>query len=224
MRYVITGRVLPERAAAFFSQVRWETGAGSYVTASCDASELCVVIDNPHVADPATAKILAEDYAHIVVASLGFALGSRFVAEAIQVIEPTGEARVFGVRNENLVFPDTNDILNRSVVLATKNVFFRLALRDYVRAITDAADCATYCYRAIEAIKSSFQTAQADGWSAMHAALHTDRDLITATVKDFADPIRHGNWSNAPVTTGLQRSTMLNTTRDVLKKFLDYAP
>jgi hypothetical protein len=214
---------LPERAAAFFSPVSWNTPDGGLVTATCDASELCVIVDTPIVNDSATAKIFAEDYAHIVVASLGFSLGCRFGVEAIQVIEPAGKAYVFGVRDAALIFANQSEIFNKAVIVATKSVFFRLALRDYVRAITDAADCATYCYRAIEAIKSSFQTHDADGWAAMHAALDTNRDAITATVKNFADPIRHGNWANAPTTNGHQRSTMLLTTRDVLERYLYYA-
>jgi hypothetical protein len=103
-------------------------------------------------------------------------------------------------------------------------VFFRLAVRDYLRAILEVTDCGTYCYRAIEAIKSSFAFRTGnDRWDEMHAALGTKRDLIETAVKHYADPVRHGNWLGARPTNASQRWTMLSVTRDVLAAYLDHA-
>jgi hypothetical protein len=57
----------------------------------------------------------------------------------------------------------------------------------------------------------------------MHATLGTTRGPIDATIKDFADPIRHGNWFSAKPTTAEQRNEMLLLTRDILNCYLEYA-
>lgn len=224
MRYNVTGRVHPERANVCFQPVQGHFANGTTFVASCDASQLHVMVDSPAIIDPATAKIAAEDLAHIVVASLGYALGSSYAVEAIQVIDADSKSSVFGVRYEPARFADEQGIFNAAFELAFRNLFFRLAIRDYVRALGDVQDCATYCYRAIEAIKSAFtRGADDDGWLAMHAALGTSRDDIENIVKQYADPVRHGNWANAPQISGAQRGQMVLTTRDILKRYLDHA-
>jgi hypothetical protein len=98
-----------------------------------------------------------------------------------------------------------------------------LAVRDFLRAINDPFDCATHCFRAIEGIKSAFSSKTGkDRWDDMHAALGTDRATINSTVKDFADPVRHGNWVNAKPTNNETRWKMLLLTRDILLKYLDH--
>jgi len=177
----------------------------------------------------ATAYITAEHFALIVIGALGFSLGSGYSVELIQVIEENGTPHVFGVRptggtpDQTLGFDPHGPIFNRAFQLANQNIFFRLALRDFLRGINDPTDCATYCYRAIESIKSAFvfKTGN-DRWDDMHAALGTDRATIDAKIKDFADPVRHGNWVNAPPTDGNIRWQMLLLTRNILSKYLDY--
>jgi len=99
-----------------------------------------------------------------------------------------------------------------------------MALRDYARAIREVMHCAFLCYRAIEAIKSSFAaTTGRDGWADMHTALGTSRQTIEAVVKDFADQVRHGNWFSFRPTTSAQRNEMLLLTRDILDRYLRHA-
>lgn len=57
----------------------------------------------------------------------------------------------------------------------------------------------------------------------MHTALGTDRATIASTIKDYADPIRHGNWVNAKPTNGQERWKMLQLTRETLVKYLDFS-
>ncbi len=203
-------------------------GGGSAI-AYCDASQLTVVLDVPSIDGWISAKIVADDVANILVGSLGFSLGSGYSVELIQVSEEDGTPNVFGVRPEGetpgqtLRIDPYITIFNRAFRLSGRDVFFRLALRDYLRAITDVIDCATYCYRAIEGIKSAFVSKSGvDRWDDMHATLGTDRDMITNTVKNYADVVRHGNWVNAKPTNKVERWKMLSLTRDILMKYLDY--
>lgn len=155
-------------------------------------------------------------------------MGLGYSVEIHEVIEEDGTPRVFGVSpftdapDQKLGFDPHNPVFGRALKLAGRDLFFRLALRDFLRAITDPTDCATYCYRAIEGIKSAFvfKTGK-DRWDDMHAALGTDRESIESTVKRRADPVRHGNWIEAPVTTAAVRWEMLWLTREILRKFLD---
>ena len=228
MRYIATGRIHPERADIHFSRIELQLEGNGKAMVQCYASQVTVIVNSPSIDGWISAFILAEQLAHIIIGALGFSLGSGYSVELIQITEADGTPHVFGVRptgvaGENLGFDPHILILNRAFHLACRDIFFRLALRDFLRAITDTADCATYCYRAIESIKSSFVSKTGvDHWDDMHAALGTDRASITHTIKDYADPIRHGNWINAKPTDGVIRWNMLLLTKHILGKYLDY--
>ena len=230
MRYIATGRVHPERADIRFGPVAWQIPGNGRVVAQCDSSQLSVLLELPELDGWISAFIAAEHFAHIVVCALGFSLGSGYSVEIVQVTEEDGTPHVFGVRptgvqpEETLGFEPHLPVFNRALLLASENLFFRLALCDFLRAITDTTDCATYCYRAIESIKSAFafQTG-VDRWQDMHTALGTDKDSIERTVKTYADPVRHGNWAAARPTDARTRWEMLSFTRNILAKYVDHA-
>ncbi|MCE9603313.1 MAG: hypothetical protein K8U03_00245 [Planctomycetia bacterium] len=226
MKYLCTGRINPERAAVSFEQIRMRLSGDGDAKVSCDASQLTVVLTYPKLDGYVSAQIAATGIADIVVGSLGFAIGCGFSVEIIQVIEEDGTAHVFGVNSNSsppVVTDQNGDTFSRAVRLSGQNVLFRLALRDYCRAVVEVHDCATYCFRAIEGIKSAFgQQTDKENWLAMHAALGTDKATIEQIVKGFADPIRHGNWLNAAHTNSAERNAMLQLTRGILYKFLDY--
>jgi len=229
MRYVVTGRVQPERAEIYFGRVEMGIGEKGKAIVSCDASQITVVLDLPNIDGWISAMVTAEDVASIVVGSLGFSLGSGYSLELIQVTEEDGTPHVFGVRpgnperdGETLAFPTQIEIFNLALRLAGRDIFFRLAIRDYLQAINDVSDCASYCYRAVESIKSSFvMKTGLDRWDEMHAALGTTREAITSNIKQYADPVRHGNWVNAKPTDNFIRWRMLGMTRDILRKYLE---
>lgn len=227
-RYVITGRVHPERADISFARVPMKLGDSGEAVASCESSQISVSLNSPDVDGWITAKIVAEDVATIMVGALGFSLGCGYSVELIQVTEEDGTPHVFGVQpegpaaGETLGFHPHVEVFNRAFRLSGRDVFFRLAVRDYLQAINDVTDCALYCYRAIEAIKGAFALKSGfDRWDEMHNALGTDRDTITSTIKDYADPVRHGNWMSAKPTDSLIRWRMLALTREILTKYLN---
>jgi hypothetical protein len=227
MRYVATGRIHPERADVSFNPIEWRVERDGRIVASCDSSQVTVLLDLASIDGFITASIAAEHFAQLVVGALGFSLGSGYTIEIVQVTEEDGTPHVFGVRptvegGGTLGFDPYLPIFRRAFERSNRDVFFRLALRDFLRAINEVQDCATYCYRAIEGIKSAFVAMTGnDRWEDMHAALGTDRASIEETVKQYADPVRHGNWIDLKPTDSLIRSKMLVLTRDILMRYLD---
>ncbi len=224
MKYVATGRIHPERADVTFSPMRLQCAGGGTLSVACESSQVTVVVDDVAGIDGFIgAFILAKDMAATAAASLGFALGSGYTVEMIQILGENGESHVFGVRPGNLHFEPHLPVFASAARVSGLDLFFRHALQDYVRAISTEVDCAFLCYRAIEAISASFEAREGgNGWAAMHAALATDRAQIETTVKDFADPVRHGNWPTMKPTTSVQRNAMLLLTMAVLEKYLNW--
>ena len=97
MRYVVTGRVHPERADISFSHIQWQLPGGGTAAASCESSQITLVLDAPSIDGWITAFLAGEQLAGIVVGALGFALGSGYSLELIQVTEEDGTPHVFGV-------------------------------------------------------------------------------------------------------------------------------
>ena len=229
MQYIATGRVHPERANVHFSRIEWTIPEQGRVVAQCDSSQITILLDLQNIDNAGLAYVTAEHFATLVISALGFSLGSGYSVEIIQITEKDGNPIVFGVRpaletqGQSLGFEPHDPVFNKAVTLANQDIFFRLALRDFLHAITDATDCATYCYRAIESLKASFvfKTGR-DRWDDMHGALETDRTEIEDTIKKYADPIRHGNWANALPLDGLKMWGMLLLTRGILMKYINH--
>lgn len=228
MNYLATGRIHPERADINFGRMVWHLDQGK-VIASCESSQVTIWIDLATIDGYVNAYLLAEQFSHIVVGALGFSLGNGYSVELIQITEEDGTPHVFGVRptgatpSATLGFVPHEEVFGHALDLANRDLYFRLALRDYLRAFTDSYDCGTYCYRAIEALKSSFSVrGRGNAWAVMHTALGTDRSSIESKIKAFADPVRHGNWVSAKPSSSLDRWNMLSLTRDVLYKYLEH--
>jgi hypothetical protein len=225
MRYVVTGRVQPERADVRFSPIEWKVPDQGRVVVQCHSSQITVLLDLTSTDGWETAYVQAEFFASMVISALGFSLGYGYSIEILQATQEDGTPHVIGVgpngRGEPspLGFVPHGPIFSRAFNLANQNVFFRFALRDFLRAIKDPFDCATYCYRAVESIKSAF----VGGWNEMHAALDTNRERIDAMIKVYADPLRHGNWAEAPALNSSDRLQMLTLTREILLTYLNFA-
>ena len=227
MKYVCTGRVNPERDHVAFNQVKMTAGDGAKAAVSCNASQILVLLEHPSD-NLNVAYIAARDVADIVVEALGFSCGMSYSAEIIQVTAENGRSHVFGAGTisaepgQTLEMENFQNTFNQAFKLSGPNIFFRWALRDYLRAFNCSRDCPAYCYRAIESIKSAFQgKTETDQWNAMHSALGTDRSTIENTVKHYADPIRHGKH-DAPDITHSQIWEMLRLTRDILFKYMKH--
>jgi hypothetical protein len=223
MKYVIVGRVHPERGDVHFLPSSWKTLGGGLVLVQCDSSQITVSLTDVETVDGYIAAfLLGRTIARTFVASLGFALGTGYTVEMLQVIDESGNAVVFGTRPSGLGFEPSDPVFVAARSLAGVDPYFRLALHDYMEAFSSDVECAFFCYRAIEAIQASYPANDdSTRWSAMHAALGTNRSEIDSTIKQFADPVRHGNWVAVKDSTASDRFAMLLMTRKVLRAYLD---
>lgn len=226
-RYIATGTAHPERADIHFSPIQMAIGDAGDVSIHCDSSQVTVTMNLLDIDGFTSAHLHAEHLASMVTSALGFSLGSGYSVEMIQIIEENGTPHVFGVRpgdpasGATLAFTDHNSVFGRTLSISGRDIFFRFAVADFVRAIVEPKDCATYCYRSIEAIKSAIGVRTGrESWETMHEFLGTDRGTIDSQVKKFADPVRHGNWIATPSTNGAERYAMLRLTRDILFTYL----
>ncbi len=225
MKLTVTGRVHPERAEVWFNPpVIWENEGGRVVV-RCESSQLKVLVDVDFVDDSVIGYLVAQHLAQSSLSALGFAHGTGYSVELIQLLPEGGEPTVFGVRIPGLMFDVPNDVFRSAVELSRKDVHLRMALRDYTAAMANPIDCAHLCYRAIEAVKSSFGPGS-DGecWRRMHAILGTTRDDIDSVIKPYADPIRHGNWAGFPKNTATQRQAMYELTRNLISRYMRIKP
>lgn len=224
MQYVAIGKVHPERASAFFEEVKIKLDESTSLRVKCDAGQLSAVFDW-NGDDVVGAKLTIEHHAQAITSALGFSLNCGYSVEIISIYRADDEHSpyTFGVKGPNEAPGDQITLFNKALHFSAKNVFFRLALRDYMRALADQHDCAFYCYRAIEAVSQSFATTtEGSGWLAMHEALGTSKDEITEKVKNYADPVRHGNWVEAQGLNNQKRYEMLDCTHRLLVAFLDH--
>ncbi|MCL1066022.1 hypothetical protein L2735_04275 [Shewanella olleyana] len=222
MKYFISGKVLPERAAVQFPEIAMDMEENGYMRITCDAGQLNAIFDTPHN-DIVGAKLTVEHNAQMIVSALGFSLNCGYSVEIINVFSSDEEdkALVFGVKADTKNEFEQPKVFNDALLFSSNNVYFRMALRDYMRAITDNMDCAFYCYRALEAITKSYNAGQgAQGWLDLHKDLGTNRYDVDSKVTNFASPVRHGRWAEAKSTTSAQRMEMLSYTQSILLKFL----
>lgn len=225
MRIHVLGRVIPERASVEFPPVTWVAPDGVSVSVHCVCSQLNVHFDWPNPPDLLTIFYSAEHVAEGVVAAFGFTLGTGYAVEMLQLIDSAGETHVFGVRPGGLEFQEVGNVFEKAQGLARDDVFFRFALRDYMSAIRSPADCAAFCYRAVESLKNAVESKSGsveNGWEQLRRIAGSTRDEFEEIVKRFAHPIRHGNWTELPPPDANQRYAMLTLTRTYIARYLKF--
>ena len=221
MKFTVTGRVQPERACVRFDKVIWSNERGS-ISVACEVSQLLIVIDDPSVDNYLTAYGTAEHISQTVLSALGYALACGYKSEILHVIDEHDVLYVVGVKQDTLTFPSHDDIFSWALEKSRHDLYLRFAIQDYTSAIVDRIGCAHLCFRAVESISKAVGQTKIDkqNWKRMHEILLTDEETITATIKKYADDIRHGNWDKFVPTTEQQRVDMLNLTRDIIAKYM----
>lgn len=224
MKFIATGRVHPERAEVNISQF-FESNEVASIRMYVGASQIVIHIDDPRIECVRSAHTISEHYAQAMVSSLGLANGCGYTAEITQILDYEFGVQVIGVGEEELASEEHDMVFNNALRLTFRDPFFRFALLDYTSAITDKLGCANSCFRVFESLAKAIDGSKRDkyNWEQFHLALGTDKATIDRLVKNFADPVRHGNWVELADMTWDNRAEMLVFTKDVLIRYIAYA-
>ncbi len=103
--------------------------------------------------------------------------------------------------------------------------YLRGALADVREAIKSPKDTGSFCYRAIESLKSCCTTRNAvapksdDAWELFRNTYSIAKDEIMA-IKAFADAPRHGNYQRSIPMSDKDRAGIFKKTWEILAKYI----
>jgi hypothetical protein len=234
--YILTGRVIPERALLDVSEVTLK------VLASEDVPEGDLFIEviksqisvrflaSGEVRNVFTLRNIVEDAARMLFDMAGYFAGYGYDAEIVQAVRSnTSEKYVFGIDVPALAgFCEkagltVNDIF--AALSKTDGYYFRHVIADVREAIKSPKDTGFFCYRAIESLKNCCATRNGvspdkdDAWELFRNTYAIPKQQIM-DIKSFADPVRHGNYMQAKPMADKDRAEVFRNTWDIINKFI----
>lgn len=234
--YVFTGRVLPERVIVSISEFKFEIPGlpglprGTLFIEIIQSQIFARFISDNELEEEFTLRNLIEDVSKSLLDALGFFKGYAYDVEIVHAMRPdTGGKRVFGIDIPILKGAcDAEGVTLGhifAVVLAQNGIFFRRALADLREAIKSPQDTGFFCYRAIESLMRGSATRQnpvpqdSAAWSSFRMTYNVDRQDID-DIKQFADPVRHGNYSQSKPMTDQDRADILKKAWKIVNQYL----
>jgi hypothetical protein len=165
------------------------------------------------------------------LAMVGYLLGHAYDFEITRVINRERNVDwVFGIDipciAERRKSSDIQKALNglNKLGLGKAGVFFHRCFSDLVSAMRHADDTGFYCYRALESLRlhcaaryGLSEDSKADQWAKFRAVTGCDKTTIKS-IKDAADPVRHGDVANM---NSSDRVFLLTNTWDVVDSYLN---
>lgn len=167
----------------------------------------------------------------MIVDVAGYYHGFSYDVEISQLIQINGAAKqVFGIDIPCLKgICEQAGISMQDIFRLQANhkigYFLRHALSDVREAIRSPKDTGFFCYRAIEALKNlcavNYNLAGDDKkqWEFFRKRYGIDQQEIMR-VKQFADPIRHGNYVEARLMSDDDRANIFRWTWQIINKFI----
>ncbi len=169
----------------------------------------------------------------VLVDSFGFLVGCGYEIEIIKAYDVKAKKdHIYGVSIDTLPTCKSNDeVKERFAIISSlfKDVeggLFQRCLADLRKAIRNPYDSSLHCFRAIESIRQIYchrnsldpEKKRAKSWSILREDLDIGEKVINDNIQKFAKIIRHGGM--APFTEE-ERTRMLNTTWDIVNKYID---
>src|SRR5436853_2850400 len=204
MKYIFTGRVLPERAYFSIStplhleNLHEEAGLSFSTKLSIDVAQISAeVVINKGNTDLFTLKNIVEGTISAVIDAFGYITGRGYDVEIISAIDENAKQTVFGVSVPVIEESQSKRPLDLASVLRNfaNSRYLIPALADLRESIR-SAHSGFYCYRAIECVRQHFYQSD-DGkdrdqsWQRLREALKVDRNWIDDIGK-YGLPQRHG--------------------------------
>lgn len=234
--YLFTGVILPERAQLTLNQSRNFTHVSSGVSGAVDVSivnnQLAVWVHSDHEWDIFDLRNLVKTWVQNQLSMIGFITGYSYEIEISRVLHPKKSIDyVFGIdipclasRNAGIDLTAELNRLERKC-LGPGGVLLHRCFTDLCFAMKHADDTAFYCYRALESLVHHCMSAneiqnKKTGWQKFRELSDTEASIIYS-IKDAADPLRHGE---ASAMTSPARELVLNNTWDIAGRYLKKLP
>ncbi len=158
--YILTGRVIPERALLDISEVKLKVPASDDVPEGdlfieVIKSQICVRFSaSGEIRNILTLRNIVEDAARMLLDVAGYSAGYGYDAEIVQAVRSnTSEKYVFGIDVPVLAGVCEKDGVTVNDIFAalskTDGYYFPNALADVREAIKSPKDTGFFCYRAI---------------------------------------------------------------------------
>jgi len=243
MRVVFFGRIHPERANLSVGgvpkfQVRVPScGEPLSVQTNIIRSQLTAVCEGAGIAPEHIPEIrnYLQDLLVAQIDFLGFAEGAAYNVEITGCINPgTNETQVFGWHHPDLaglagsvgVVPGEPERFTRAFILACTDDNLRNALGDARRALSNPTHTALYCYKAIEHLRTKFQSnnkptedEKKSAWVNLRDAMRIDRTFIEPIAARAQAP-RHGSL---PFISWTERQQLLASTWMIIDRYIEWA-
>jgi hypothetical protein len=234
--YILTGRVIPERALLDISEVKFKIPASEDVPEGdlfieIIKSQISVrFLASSEVRNVFTLRNTVEDRARMLLDVVGYFHGYGYDAEIVQVLRSNAsEKQVFGIdvpalagvcENAGVTVDDVFAALSKA-----DGYYFRHALADVREAIRSPKDTGLFCYRAIESLKNCCATRNGlspdkdDAWELFRSTYSIPKQQIM-DIKTFADPVRHGNYMQAKPMSDKDRADVFKDTWGIINRFI----
>ncbi len=234
--YILTGRVIPERALIdikefIFSILMSDGVPKGELSIEVIRSQIFVrFVASSKVQNIYTLRNIVEDATRALLDVAGYFNGYGYDAEIVQMVDlNTSKNHVFGIDVPILadvckeVGLTINDIF--VALQKTDGYYFRHALADVREAIKSPQDTGFFCYRAIESLKNCYATRNRvssdkdDAWELFREKYSISKEQIM-DIKTFADPVRHGNYTQVKSISDEERGKIFKNTWDIINKFI----
>lgn len=236
--YIFSGKVLPERTVVglgpfhdlFFKQQ--DVNIEGNLTFSIQHSIISIRFETEKaISDYFTLRVYISRVVQFFVDILGYELSCGYRIEVTQLNYP--EHIVFGVgenfseKSQETIDYNVINIIDTFLSKDNRDLemnYLMLILSDIREAIIQTHMTPFYCFRAIESIKKFFGTKydikkDDKQWEKLREELNVERNIIDQ-VKEFADPIRHGDISQ--VIDWEKRKDILIITQQIINKFIEW--
>jgi hypothetical protein len=235
--YIITGKVLPERALIDVSKIVFRTSRATDVS---DGQLEVVIIKSQITArftsagtmdNVFTLKNLVENAVRSVLDVVGYCNGFGYDVDIVQAVNPeTLELQVFGIDVPAVTeFASTARLDFNAVFKLTGDgqagEFLKASLTDLREATKDPRGTGFHCYRAVESLMKCCSSRQSPpptnstaAWELFRATYTIDKDEIMR-IKGYADGVRHGDPTTALITDA-ERAVVLRSAWDIVTRYV----
>lgn len=230
MKYIFTGKVLPERAGVnlpnvIFGGVHNEIGLSFSAELSINYSQIAAEIEiHKGDIDIFTLMNIVQASIGSIVDAFGYIHGIGYDIEIISAVDEKANQTVFGVGVPGLEARKMERPLDLDAILRNfkNSQFLATALSDLRESIR-SAHTGYFCYRAVECIRQHFYKPEDKretdpSWKRLREALKIDREWIDEIGK-YALPQRHGEEK---FISGEEREKIMQHAWKVVDRFCIY--